>query len=442
MSRLAVFSRTLGGLAMALVLFVSGPVRAEQSPPGEASTALTVGQAVATALARNRDIIAARLDIETAQYDRAAASVYPNPVFSYNLGNVVIGQANPQYPPIPQPGPFGQTQHSFAISEVVDIWAKRNARLRAAEEGIAVKRLLVEDALREVVYQVRTGFMDALRAQQARELARQASSHYAETVRISRSRYSAGDISENELRKIELESLRYQTAVIDAESELDLARQKLAALLGFAAAEALPAALAYPPGRSAAEPLPALLERAAQQRPDLQAARQSRAASAATLSAAQREALPDISVSLSYQHSEFTASGDNPNSLGVGVAFPLPLFDRNQAGIGRARVDQKRADSSIEKVWLLVQQDVAAAARRVARAQLLLDAFEAGGMSERAEAALRVAEHAYKAGAASLLELLEAQRTYLDTRAQYLRAQHEYRQSLVEVSHAVAGDIK
>ena len=59
MSRLAVFSRTLGGLAMALVLFVSRPARAEQSPPGEASTALTIGQAVATALARNRDIIAA-----------------------------------------------------------------------------------------------------------------------------------------------------------------------------------------------------------------------------------------------------------------------------------------------------------------------------------------------------------------------------------------------
>ena len=439
MSRLASWRTALLVVGLSLRLGGSPAAGAEQ---GLAAEALTVGQAVSTALSRNRDILAARLDIETAQYDRAAASVYPNPVISYNLGNIVIGQANPQYPPIPQPGAFGQTQHNIAISEVVDIWAKRTARIRAAEEGIVAKRLLVEDALREVVYQVRTGFMDALRAQEARELARETNARYAETVRISRSRFAAGDISENELRKIELESLRYQTAVIDAESELDLARQKLAALLGFAAAEALPPALAYATVRTVVEPLPALLERAAQQRPDLLAARQSRAASAATLSSAQREALPDISVSLNYQHSEFTASGDNPNSRGLGVSFPLPLFDRNQASVGRARVDQKRAENSIERIWRLVQQDVAGAARRVARAQLLLDAFEAGGMSERAEAALRVAEHAYKAGAASLLELLEAQRTYLDTRAQYLRAQHEYRQSLVEVSHAVAGDIK
>ncbi len=136
MSRSTLFSRTLRGLALVVVgvLIVIGPARAEPSPPGEA---LTMEQAVGTALHRNRDLIAARLDIETAQYDRVAASVYPNPVISYSLGNIVLGQANPQSPPIAPPGAFGQTQHSFAISEVVDVWAKRNARLRAAEEGIA-----------------------------------------------------------------------------------------------------------------------------------------------------------------------------------------------------------------------------------------------------------------------------------------------------------------
>lgn len=417
----------------------NGAARADAGP---SSAPLTMAQAVSTALVRNRDLIAARLDIETAQYDRVAASVYPNPVFSYNLGNIVLGEANPQYPPIPQPGPLGQTQHNFSISEVIDVWAKRSARMRAAEQGIAVKRLQVEDALREIIYQVRSGFLEVLRAQEGRELAQQANQRYGETVRITQARLAAGDISPNELRKIELESLRYKTAMIDAESELDLARQKLAGLMGLVGAEALPPSVVSTQGRTTLEALPALLERAAQQRPDLLAARQSRLAAAANLRSAQREAMPDVSLSVNYQHSEFTASGDNPNSLGLGISLPVPLFDRNQAGIGRARVDERRADNSIERAWLQVQQDVAGAARRVARAQLLLDSFEAGGMAERAEAALRVAEHSYQAGAASLLELLEAQRTHLDTRAQYLRAQHEYRQSLIEVSHAVAGEVK
>ena len=406
------------------------------------ATPLSMADAVSTALQRNRDVLATRLDIETAQFDQIAASVYPNPTFSYTMSNIVLGEANPQSPPIPQPGAFGQLQHNLSISEVVDIWAKRSARMRSAELGVAVKRLLAEDALREIVYQVRTAFLEVLRAQEGRDLARETNARYGETVRISRSRFAAGDISQNELRKIELESLRYQTAVIDSESELDLARQKLAGLLGFASADNLPPAVAQAPGRTALEPPAVLLDRAAQQRPDLRAAKQGRAAAAATLSSAQREALPDISLSILYTHSEFIASGDNPNSLGLGISLPLPLFDRNQANVGRARVEERRADNSSERAWLVVQQDVAGATRRVTRSQLLLDAFETGGMSERADAALRVAERAYKAGAASLLDLLEAQRTYLDTRAQYLRAQHEYRQSLVEVSHAVAGDVK
>jgi cobalt-zinc-cadmium efflux system outer membrane protein len=62
---------------------------------------------------------------------------------------------------------------------------------------------------------------------------------------------------------------------------------------------------------------------------------------------------------------------------------------------------------------------------------------DTGGMLSRAETALRVAEKSYKAGAISLLELLEAQRTYLDTRAQYLRALHDFRQAAVDVTHAV-----
>jgi cobalt-zinc-cadmium efflux system outer membrane protein len=60
-----------------------------------------------------------------------------------------------------------------------------------------------------------------------------------------------------------------------------------------------------------------------------------------------------------------------------------------------------------------------------------------GGLLKRAEIALTVAERSYKAGAASLLDLLEAVRTSLDTRAQYLRALYDFRQAAIDVTHAV-----
>ena len=145
----------------------------------------------------------------------------------------------------------------------------------------------------------------------------------------------------------------------------------------------------------------------------------------ADISAAKREAFPDISLGVGYTHSNFTVSGDNPNSLALTLSLPLPIFDRNQAGIGRARLSLKRAENDAAKIQISVEHDVADAVRRTQRAQALVQVFE-GGMIDRAETALKVAEKSYKAGAVSLLELLEAQRTYIETRAQYLRARHDW----------------
>ena len=102
---------------------------------------------------------------------------------------------------------------------------------------------------------------------------------------------------------------------------------------------------------------------------------------------------------------------------------------------------------------IAIAREVAEAVRRGTRAVTLLAVFERptggdvpgtptgtsdkGGMLSRAETALRVAEKSYRAGAISLIELLEAQRTYLDARAQYLRALYDFRQATVDVQHAV-----
>ncbi len=422
-------------VSMTIALCVARVALAQNGSP-----LLSMDQAVAIALTRNHDAIAARLDIDTAQLDRVQAGLYPNPIFSYTLGNVVLGPANPQGTPptVIDPGAFGQTVHSLGLSEVIDVWAKRNARLRAADRSIEHKRLQVQDALREIVFAVRSAFADVLREQSEYSLAKETRARYDETVRLSRARFAAGDISEAELKKVELEGLRYQNGEIDAEMELDLARQKLAALLSLGEAAQLPMleAEALPDAKRTPYVVAKLIDQALADRPDVQAARVAKLLSESTLAQARREAFPDISLGLTFTHSEFTVSGDNPNSLALSLSLPIPTFDRNQANIGRAQVDIRRAENDAKRLVIVVQHEVADAARKALRSDRLLDAFE-GGMLDRADSSLRVAEKSYKAGAVSLLELLEAQRTYLETRAQYLHALHDYRQAVIDVLHAV-----
>jgi cobalt-zinc-cadmium efflux system outer membrane protein len=155
------------------------------------------------------------------------------------------------------------------------------------------------------------------------------------------------------------------------------------------------------------------------------------------VASSRREGFPDIALGVAYTHSEFTVSGDNANSLAATVSMSLPLFDRNQAGIARADVEIRRVQNERARLELVVRHDVAEAVRRVERAGRLLDVYEGGGMLTRADASLRAAEASYKAGASSMLELLEAQRTFIETRMQYLEAQDDYRKATIEVTHAV-----
>jgi cobalt-zinc-cadmium efflux system outer membrane protein len=444
------------GLAAALA-----PLAARaQAPQADAPPAgdLTQDEAVTIALRRNRDVIAAQLEIDGAELDVVAARVYPNPTLSYALGNLVLGKANSQdtTPPTTS-GFFGQPVQTVGITQVLDLWSKRGARTRVADENVTKRRLLTEDALREIVYAVRSAFEDVSREQNERQLAREVAERYAETVRLSQSRFRAGDISEAELRKIELEGLRYQNAVIDAELQWEVSRGKLSALMGLPSAGSLPARVRDTDARPTFDGA-RLAADALGRRPDLRAAGAARTVAEAEVAAARREVYPDFEVGANYNHSSFQVSGDNPNTLGLSLSLPLPVFDRNQAGIGRAQLDARRADNDRERLRLAVEHDVAEAVRKAARAQELLRVYEGGvgassvpvpaplattathdtgGMLKRAETALSVAEKSYKAGATTLLDLLEAARTNLDTRAEYLRVLYDFRQAAIDVTHAV-----
>jgi len=436
-----------------LALLAAAPAATAQEPPAsrpadtgaaesESAAGFTVEQAVAVALQRNRDAIAARLDIEASELDVVAARIYPNPVAQYGIGNLVLGQANPQGGAVREPPGFaGQRVQTIGVSELLDVWMKRSARARAAEQGVVQRRLLTEDALREVVYAVRSGFVDVLRAQATRRLAREVVERFGEVLRLARARFKSGDIAHTELGKLELEGLRYANAITEADADLDVTRGRLASLLGVSPGELPAGELAQTtldaPALEAS--LAVLTARALQQRPDLRAAGAARTRADAELTAAQREVYPDLTVGAAYTHSDFEVAGENPNTLAFNLSLPLPLFDRNQANIGRARLEARRADNDGERLRLEVARDVAAAVRQRQRARTLLTALETpgDGMLARAETALTVAEKAYRAGAITMLELLESQRTYLDTRAQDVRVRYDIRQATADVVHAV-----
>jgi len=416
---------------------LSGGGSQRETPNGPEESGFTIDQAVQVALQRNRDVVAARLDIQLAEYDRVAARLYPNPVISYQTGNLVLGRGNSGNDAPRHPGMFSQMVQTIGVSELIDIWNKRGYRTKAADEGIQYHRLLLEDVLREVTHAVRSAFADVLRERAQLDFTHEVAARYSDTVRLSRSRFEAGEISESELRKIELEGLKYQNGLVDAQLEYDLARQQLAALLALSSEAGLPATLTKPPVAPQTRTVAELTQQALRSRPDYLAVAQSRRLAQATVSAAHREVYPDLTLGVAYTHSSFLASGDNPNAWGLAASMPVPVFDRNQANIGRANVNLQSTENDGIRLELSIRHAVAEATRKLQRAEALLGIYTTGGMLDRAETSLRVAERSYKTGATSLLGLLEAQRTYLETRDDYLRAVNDEQQSAIDLEYAV-----
>ena len=391
-------------------------------------------QAVALALSRNRAILSARLQVEDAELERLGAGIYANPELSYGLENFIMGDPNPEYSAL-HLRPLTQRVQSVGISQVLDVWFKHSLRVDAADKGVEQTRLSAEDAVRSIRYAVRSAFAQVLREQQESDFANLIRARYDDTVNLSRKRFAAGAIAENEFKKIELESLKYVNSAINAQFELNLARQELAELLAFDSSAELPERLPDEPLQRQQVDLPALTATALQTRPDLRAAKATQLQATLQLKAEEREPFPDVTLGVGYTDSKFQASGDNPHTLSLDLSIPVPLFDRNQAGIGHAQIAVRRAENAYALLVLTVRYDVSEAVRRLQRAQALTAAFE-GGMLARAEQSLAVAEKSYKAGAISLLETLEAQRTYIELRASYLATLYDFNQAAIDVAFA------
>ena len=304
--------------------------------------------------------------------------------------------------------------------------------------------------LREVVYATRSAFAVAAREQSELALARANLAHWQQTVALTGRRLAVGDVAAADVAKLELEAQRAAGALREAEMEHAQAREDLAWRMGLAHIAQLPEHL-QPPTEGAVkrahDAAPAALDVAAltaaaiDLRPDVQATGSQHLQATLELTCERRAVLPDVALGVGYTRSKFAISGDNPHSMGFNVVVPLPLVDHNQTGIARARLARRAAANGRAQLLLAVRREVAQAAQAYERALDGVARFEGDGMLRRAEAARDVARRSLAAGALSLLDVLEAERTALEVQAEYLAMQHALHQAHIDLAYVTSQEL-
>src|ERR1700756_4655702 len=193
-----------GVAAILLLRFLITP-SAEAQTQGPAQ--ITLDEAIQLALQHNHNLLAARTTIQQAQAEETTANLRPNPV--------LLGDS--QFLPIFQPRNFSAdyidniAQWDVGVSYLFERGKKRQHRLQAAKDQTAVTQSQVADNERTVTFSVASQFINVELAESTLELATEDLKSFQDTVNIAEERYKAGDIGEDDLLKIKLQMLQFQT---------------------------------------------------------------------------------------------------------------------------------------------------------------------------------------------------------------------------------------
>jgi len=425
------------GIVGVFALFAAPAFLAGQQAPSPASepprptaqqqtaTRISLEEALRLALQHNHALLAARSTILQNQAQETTANLRPNPTISWDS----------QFFPLFNPSQFNadylenNAQFDLGIGYTFERGKKRQHRLQAAKDQTAVTRSAVTDNERQLTFNVSVQFIAVLLAQSTLDFADQDLNGFQKTVDISNSRYQAGDMSESDLLKIKLQLLQFQSDVNAAK----LARvQALAALRQFLGFESVPDSydvegdLDYQAVHAGLDDLKALALRS---RPDLIAAQQGITAARSQLALAQANGKKDLGASFAYTHT----AGINSGAFFFNM--DLPIFDRNQGEIARTRYAITQSEELASEASEQVISDVVDAYAALHSNEEIIQLYR-GGYVDQAKQSRDISEYAYKRGAASLLDFLDAERTYRSNQVAYRQALASYMTALEQLRQA------
>ena len=429
---------------------VASSARAEvSSPPAvDLPDTLTLEDALRIFRARGFDLLIAEAAVRSAEADTHVAGAVPNPIVSAGYGRV-LAPYNPDADTCVPRGSCSANQWTLGLSDngaILDsVSGKRGLRKDVAGAALKAAKMSRVDAGRVLEFDIKQQYYQALQARAAYDFAREVQDGATKTLELNRLRYPRV-IDEGALARVETAKLEADAAVDKTEQDLRLAKVQLAYLLGVRGRvpdfKVDPALIRYsvPPSLQAPD-AGSLLRDAFDHRADLRALGFQRARAEAAIALARRQRFPDVAVSVQYSQTGIGQSAIQPPTLGVGISAPIPLFYQQQGEIRRAEADATSQGLQLGKLEAQVVSDVEAAVATYTTSRKLVERMESG-LLERARKARDITKLQFDAGAAPLMDYLDAQRTFIAANLEYIQDLTAYWTAVAQLEAAVGMEFR
>jgi len=398
-----------------------------------AQQALTWDQVKAKFEAVNPVLKTDAANVEEMKAEEITAFLRPNPQFTLSADGTQIAPHNGVWTPLK--GTTEQPNFSYLHERE----HKRELRLKSAQEGTQITESQHVDLERNLIFGLRSAFVQTLQAKAVLTLAKADLDYYDKIIDISRARFNAGDLAKIDLARIELQRVQYESEIETA--IVNLRTQKIALLLLLddrTPVDQFDVSGPFDLGPEL-QPLGDYHQIALDNRPDLRAAIQTIEQSQTNHKLAVSNGSTDPTFGAWYT---YNASTNNPNgnqTLGLSVSIPLRIFDKNQGEKKRTLIDIDRSTQAAEAAKAQVFSDVDDAFELVRSNIALIKPYKAQYLDQSVYVRDTVT-FAYEHGGASLMDFLNAQSDYRVVQLAYLQLIGAYMTAAGQMNLAVGKD--
>jgi cobalt-zinc-cadmium efflux system outer membrane protein len=383
--------------------------------PAQAAPTYNLSQLLDLALQQNPTMSIAKAQVDAAQAGLVTAGAYLNPELEVGAGPSRYRSGDSR---------DARNNYGVGLSQPLEFPDVRAARRSVAESNIKVADSGANLLKVDLLSRVKSAFYNVVQRQAILKIAQEDTQLLKQIRERVKLRVNVGEAPKFELIKADTEALAaerdYQAALVRVNEAKALLRGLIGAAMPseFNVAGDLPMQQRLPV-------LPQLLGQV-NDSPYLQQIKNATDVAEAKLKLEESLRMPGLTLKAGVD------TDPDVSMLRMGLAIPLPLWNQRQGQIAEASANVNQTRQILNERQLLLNRDVEAAYQRYLIAQGQLDAFDNGLLSQ-AEAALKVAESAYRFGERGILEYLDAQRVYRGVRRDYLSARYDYVSAMLEV---------
>jgi len=289
-------------------------------------------------------------------------------------------------------------------------------------------------------------FSDVLLTQQRVVLSDRSIALNQQLLDVSKERLTAGDIPELEMNLVKVELARSEGSRIDAEKALNRNLAKLRTLMGLSPGESPAIVGALESDIILTKNLLDLKQLALVKRPDLRAMEAEKSRGESDISLAQAEGIPNITAGLAVSRDTAAMEiggvegKDTAYIIGLKLSMPIPVFDRNKAGVQEARAKRSITETRLLAATRNAEREVETAYDTLLNAEKVISLYKSS-IIPQLEENLKLTQEAYRLGEVGILAVIQEQKNFFEVSDGYLTALYDRQAALVKLESAVATDL-